>query len=420
MKLTEGVKLHIIPTKKFKTVRLMIRFRGLLTEETLAKRVLISNLWETSNQAYPTAQSFARRLSEMYGANFSTSVAKKGTQHLLTINMAFVNQAFIDEDSLAEAIAFVKSVIFEPDVDEEKAGRFNPAVFEREKRNLSHYLKAMNEDRGYYASRKLSSLFFSDKEQGLPGVANSELLEPETPESVYAYYQEMLAKDNIDIIVLGDVNEDEVVQQFQAFSFEGRKELTEVLYHQDPKALVSEVEDKEVAQSILQLAYLLPCSYGDEDYLTLQVMNGLLGGFAHSKLFMNVREKAQLAYSAGSTFDSFSGLLKIAIGIDASNYEQALSLTKAQVQAMADGDFTDDEVEQTKTMLRNSFYIGLDSAGNLLEMAYVEALVPERHIDDDEFLRRLDAVTKADVMKLASRLELQAQYFMRGAAYGEA
>jgi len=417
MKLTDGINLHIIPTQKFKTVRLMIRFRGLLTEETLAKRVLISNLWETSNQTYPTAQSFARRLSEMYGANFSTSVAKKGRQHLLTINMAFVNQKFIEEDSLSEAIAFVKSVIFEPDA---KDGSFNPAIFEREKRNLSHYLDAMNEDRGYYASRKLSGLFFSDAQQGLPGVATAELLEKETAESVYAYYQEMLAQDNIDIILLGDVDEAAAYQQFKAFPFEGRASSSEILYHQSAKPMVTEIEDKEVAQSILQLAYLLPCSYGDADYLTLQVLNGLLGGFAHSKLFMNVREKAQLAYSAGSTFDSFSGLMKIAIGIDASNYEQALELTKIQVQAMIEGDFTEEELEQTKSMLRNSFYIGLDSAGNLLEMEYVKALIPDRHIEDDEFLRRLDAVTKAELMNLASRLELQAQYFMRGATYGEA
>ena len=36
------------------------------------------------------------------------------------------------------------------------------------------------------------------------------------------------------------------------------------------------------------------------------VMNGLLGGFAHSKLFTNVRENAGLAYTISSQLDLFS------------------------------------------------------------------------------------------------------------------
>ena len=37
--------------------------------------------------------------------------------------------------------------------------------------------------------------------------------------------------------------------------------------------------------------------------LPMIVMNGLLGGFAHSKLFTNVRENAGLAYTISSQID---------------------------------------------------------------------------------------------------------------------
>ena len=54
---------------------------------------------------------------------------------------------------------------------------------------------------------------------------------------------------------------------------------------------------ENVGQSILELGYHCPFEYGDEQHLPMIVMNGLLGGFAHSKLFTNVRENAGLAYT---------------------------------------------------------------------------------------------------------------------------
>jgi hypothetical protein len=62
MKLANGVNLHVIKETKFKTVRILVRFRENMSTATLAKRVIISNLWETTNATYPTAHSFSRRL----------------------------------------------------------------------------------------------------------------------------------------------------------------------------------------------------------------------------------------------------------------------------------------------------------------------------------------------------------------------
>ena len=48
----------------------------------------------------------------------------------------------------------------------------------------------------------------------------------------------------------------------------------------------------------------------------LQVFNGIFGGFPHSKLFINVREKASLAYYAASRLESHKGLLMVMSGIE--------------------------------------------------------------------------------------------------------
>ncbi len=61
--------------------------------------------------------------------------------------------------------------------------------------------------------------------------------------------------------------------------------------------------------------------------------NGVLGGYPHSKLFTNVREKASLAYYASSRFDGHKGILTIQSGIEMANYEKAVDIIRKQLDS---------------------------------------------------------------------------------------
>ena len=51
--LAEGVNLHVLQTKQYKTVRIFVRFTTRLAKETLTKRSLLSSLLETNSLNYP-------------------------------------------------------------------------------------------------------------------------------------------------------------------------------------------------------------------------------------------------------------------------------------------------------------------------------------------------------------------------------
>ncbi|MCJ1973659.1 EF-P 5-aminopentanol modification-associated protein YfmF [Lactococcus carnosus] len=420
MKIKNGVNLHIIKEKKFKTVQFLIRFRTKMSRDTVAKRVLISNLWETSNEQLPTSQQFQKKLSGMYGASFATSLSKKGDNHFLTIGMSVVNPKFVVSDTITEAISLIHQALFMPLVDEYG---FDEATFDREKKNLLQYLASTREDKAYVAATKLTALFFTDQDMATPSISTVDLLAKETRESIYAYYQKMLQTDTIDISILGDLTlseEQAIIAQFSKLPFTDRVPLASILYKQDRASICQETTEKEaVNQSILQLGYHHAVTFGDENYLTMQVLNGILGGFSHAKLFTTVREKESLAYYANSRFDSFTGFLKISAGIDAADHDKALTLIKAQVAALVAGDISDSELSQTKNMLRNAYFIALDSPTNLIEQAYIQTLLPDRYLAQAEWLQRLADVTKEDVVRLAGTLSLQAVYFMEGDALGD-
>ena len=69
-------------------------------------------------------------------------------------------------------------------------------------------------------------------------------------------------------------------------------------------------------QGKLNIGFRSNIFYGDPEYFALQLYNGLFGGFSHSKLFINVREKASLAYYASSRLESHKGLLIVMSGIE--------------------------------------------------------------------------------------------------------
>ena len=91
MEITKGVRLHFIQSEKFKTNKIRVRFSAPMSKETVAGRVLTASMLETVNAVYPTSQAFRERLANLYGADYSTSLSRRGLVHYLDINLSFVH-----------------------------------------------------------------------------------------------------------------------------------------------------------------------------------------------------------------------------------------------------------------------------------------------------------------------------------------
>ena len=170
-------------------------------------------------------------------------------------------------------------------------------------------------------------------------------------------------------------------------------------------------EAQDVKQGKLNIGFRTNVLYGDEDYYAIQVYNGIFGGYSHSKLFINVREKASLAYYVASRLESHKGLMLVMSGIDNSNYEQAVSIIKEQIQAMNNGDFTEDEISQTKAVIKNQLLETIDTSRGIVEILY-HNVVSKENISLDDWISKMDKVSKADIMKVANNIELDTIYFL--------
>lgn len=417
IELGNGINLEVMPSKKYKTTRILIRFSARHSEKTAAARTLLTSLLETNSLNYPTQNELSTRLAELYGAGFGVSVAKKGNIHQINVGMSLVNGAYVGEDHLFDdAVAFLQEILFAPNI---KAGAFDEKTFVTEKENLIAYLKSMKEDKQTFASLRLQELFFQNSpDQKVPSFGTVATTEDLTAEKLVAVYQQMMTEDHIDIFVIGDVTPEQVRKSFAQLPFEKTaRAKPEIFFTQKHSNIINEqVEYDQVTQAKLNLAYQMETYYGDTDRFALLVFNGLFGGFPHSKLFMNVREKESLAYYASSSFDSFRGMLKVQTGIDQEKRAAVLHLINEQLESLRKGEISTEELAQTKAMLKNQFLLSLDNPQALIENAYLDLWLPQTKVSEEAFLKGIDAVTIEAVKKMALSVELKAIYCLERSA----
>ena len=413
--LAEGVNLHVLPTKQYKTIRIFIRFTARLQQEVITKRSLLSSMLETNSLNYPDQTKLSAKLAELYGASFGLSVRKKGNLHWLNVGISFVNGEYVNDPNLfSQAVDFLKEVLFYPNI---KNQQFDQLTFDLEKNNLRLYLESLKEDKQTFASYALQELYFENSpEQKIPSLGVVEEIDKITAHSLAAYYQEMMANDQIDIFVVGDVDPDKAAEAVGQLPFEPRETAHPELFYTQPQVnIVKERQVREpIVQAKLNLAYQTNVYYDEPERFALMVFNGLFGGFPHSKLFMNVREKESLAYYASSSVDTFRGFMSVQTGIDEKNRNQVLRLIHEQLESLRNGEITDLELAQTKAMLRNQYLLSLDSPQAAIEASFLDSWLPETKLSDEEWLKRMESITIKEIQQVAEQIELQAIFFLAG------
>lgn len=415
IELVKGVNLNIIPSKQFKTTRIFISFiKNIESKKELAERALLANYLEMCSQNYPTQIDIARKLSQMYGASFGSSVDRRGIYQLINFSIDYIEGKYLvgNEDLFSEVIEFLKEIIFNPlKVGENK--NFDEETFTRQKNNTITYLKSIKEDKQAYATAKLRKLYFDNEIQQVPSFGESEDVEKLTISDLMDAYQKMLNTDRVEIMISGDVNTDEVVNKFSVLPFKARNiSRVSMSYTQEIKQeIVTQIDEEPLSQSKFDMAFRLPVVYrGDLHYAAL-VFNSLFGGSALSLLFTVVREKMSMAYYANSNFDPFRQLLVVQTGISYANKDKVQELILEQLERLKKGDFEDELLEQNKNNLISSYISRLDSQTSALLRAQSAALTGI-NVTIEEWLDNLQSVTKDDVMKVAKMVELQATYML--------
>lgn len=407
-----GMKLHIIPTEKYKTNTIVFKMKAPLDKENVTKRALLPHVLQSNSKKFPTTSLLRSYLDELYGATFNVDLGKKGEYHIISFSIEAANEKFLSDSTplMEKAFEFLAEVLINPNVD---GHSFDQTTVGNEKRSLKQRIQSVYDDKMKYSNYRLIQEMCKEEPYSLHVHGQLEDVDSITAESLYDYYQSALREDELDLYVVGDVKSEEVVKIVNnLFHFRDRTpKILEEKGSQTKKEAKEIKEEQDVKQGKLNIGYRTNVYYGDEDYYALQLFNGIFGGFSHSKLFINVREKASLAYYVASRLESHKGLMLVMSGIDNKNYEQAVSIIKEQMAAMTAGEFSDEEIEQTKAVIKNQLLETIDNARGMVEILY-HNVVSKENISLDHWIRAMDQVTKDEIIKIAGKIELDTIYFL--------
>ncbi|WP_243523828.1 EF-P 5-aminopentanol modification-associated protein YfmF [Bacillus pseudomycoides] len=408
-----GLRVHMIPTDKYKTNTFVFRFKAPLNEETVTERALLPYVLQSATEKLPSVIRLRQYLEELYGSSLAVDVSKKGEDHIISIYVDIANETYLqDAPPLFEkALSMLSDIVLHPATE---GSGFLSSIVESEKRALVQRIEATYDDKMRYANERLIEEMCKVEPYRLSANGQKERVASITNETLYRYYQKVLAEDEMDLYIIGDIDEDAVDLVGKYFSIAPRTTKDKnVILHKRNNEEQEIVEKQELKQSKLNIGYRTYITYRDEDYFALQLFNGLFGGFSHSKLFVNVREKNSLAYYAASRFESHKGLLFVMSGIEAKNYEKAVEIIKEQMKAMQNGDFSEEEIHQTKSVIQNQILEAIDTPRGFVEMLY-HGVIAERTRPVEEWLTGIERVTKEKIVKVANNIELDTIYFLHG------
>lgn len=400
-------RLHysVYPTQKFKTTTCLVSFAAPLSPETIAARALLPYVMEKATEAYPSIELFHTPLEQLYDASLYAGASKVGKEHIIQFQLEVVNDELVGEPVLAEAIKLLEEVLLRPNAYD---GAFQPLIVEQEARLQRQRIESVYDDKMRFAQQRLQELLGG--ELAIPSLGTLDQLEHVTPRTLFEAYESMIRHDRVDVYVVGDVNREQVTDAFAPLEGLGERLVRE--YPQPVDREFQRLEEHQaINQSKLHLAYQVDIDPRSEDAVRMQVVNGLFGGFPHSKLFMNVREKESLAYYAASQFSSLSRMLFVYAGIDASNQAKTEAIIADQLADLQAGTFEDETLEQTKAMLYHQRRQLGDNPRQLIAWMSGSDIRP---FSLDEEMTIIERTSRQDVAALANRLTLQAVYCLKG------
>lgn len=413
----DGINLHLIKTDKFKTNLLSVFLTTPLNHETITQNALIPAVLRRGSSNLPTQEAISIELENMYGASFDCGIDKIGNNQILKFYLETINNNYIpkEEDNLKNAIQIILEIAFNPLVKNEA---FDKDYVESEKNNLKQVIEGKKDSKATYALERCIEEMYQDEPYALYKYGKVEDLENINEKNLLEQYQNLITKCKIDIFISGDITEDikkEIIQNENIIKLKPRKPdfiLNNQANRKKQEKQESVVEESmDVTQGKLILGLDILNEQENDKYIAL-VYNAILGGTPNSKMFQNVREKNSLAYTASSSYIRQKANVFVKCGIEIENYEKAVGIIKEQIEDMKKGEFSDTDIEQAKVNIISTIkFIPEEQDTELLY--YFSQELSGYEMEYEEYIERVNNVTKEDIISLADKIQINTIYFLK-------
>ena len=410
---TNNVQATLIKTKKFKTITIYVVFLGEFSQDNSTKRSLLTRLLTTSTKVYNSKKKIANQLYDLYDAGLSVSSYPSYKTSVTIFALDIVNQKNLEHNHTLtkEAIKFLREVIFNPNVID---NAFNDKEFNEHKRILRENIKNIYNNKNRYALRQLLNHMCRDEIASVSSLGNLEDLEKITASDVYETYLKMINEENVSLYVVGDVEEDEILNDLKILgNFKQNKKPNETTSDEvhELKDVNEVVERQKINQSKLTMGFRVSENTKSEKHVASLLFNSMFGGTFQSDLIRVVREENSLAYTIASQIISDVKIMVVSAGIDGTKYEMTSDLIRKQLELYQNGQLNNENLELSKIAIINELLEVEDSPYNLINFA-LKNYLHDQTKTVESLIEEINQTTLDDIKAVASGVYLDTIFLL--------
>lgn len=412
-----GVHLTAVHTEKFKSCVLGASFLAPLDRTTAACNALVPSVLRRGTQEHPDMESLSAALDELYGGSIEPVVRTRGETQCVGFLGSFLDDAYTLDGSaiLEKAAGLLGELLLRPCTEQ---GVFRRDYTDSERQNLIDRIRAQVNDKRSYALLRLKREMCAGEPFGVDRLGDEPSARAITPESLWARYQDLLRTAPMELYYCGSAKPERVADALRAalsqLPTDGvRTPLPRPAAKEAPAQPREVVESLDVTQGKLTMGLRTGSAVWSEDYPALLLANAIFGGTTTSRLFLHVREKLSLCYYASSQLEKLKGVMLVSSGVEFDKVGEARSEILAQLEACRKGAFEDWELEGARRSVVSALHSAMDAQARLEDFWLGQAVAGLTE-DPEALARRVEEVTREQVVTAFSSLQLDTIYFLKG------
>ena len=275
---------------------------------------------------------------------------------------------------------------------------------EREKKVILEEIKMVEDTPDDLVHEIFAEGFWSNHPLGRPILGTPASVSALDQKTLRHYFSQTYVASNFVVVAVGNLDHDRVRSLLEKALENSPHTGPDADSSAPVVAPVIQVRKKELEQSHIVFGTEALPQHHPERYAGY-ALNTTLGGSMSSRLFQNVREKRGLAYSVFSGLSAYqdAGALSIYAGCANDAVAELIDVVVAEIRQMKAGGLDQVELRRAKDHLKGSLMLGLESTSSRMSHLARQEMYRDQTFGLDEMLAAIEAVTEADVLRLADR-----------------
>ena len=267
------------------------------------------------------------------------------------------------EEYINEALDILKKIVVEPS--------FPQREVVKEMRELFFELKKRKSSANFLGRERLFKVLFPENHPYHNFFPKTDSLRKINRKKILEFYKTYYRPNNSYLIIIGDLNFRELIRKVSHYLnvWESRK-IPKILFppvDTHKEEIIYFVDSPSIQRPFICLGNLFFLR-NRMDYFPLLVLNQILGGTTTSRLFMNLRETKEIAFSARSYLEFFKncGVYILEAEVKPEAVKESIEECISELKKIANSRIPLLELEQAKYYLIGNFPIQLNKENGLM------------------------------------------------------